>query len=61
MADDIVKVILLGDFGVGKSSLLLRWAEDKFTDSIPTECGKLLTTMVDQKDRLGMFRGSILT
>jgi len=50
MADDVVKVILLGDFGVGKSSLLLCWTEDKFTDGTPTECGKLHKCLIGRID-----------
>ena len=31
--DFLFKVVVLGDTGVGKSSLLLRFCEDKFRDS----------------------------
>ena len=30
MTDDSVKVIMAGDYGVGKSCLLLRWAKGEY-------------------------------
>ena len=35
-----IKLLLLGDSGVGKSSLLLRFVEDKFDDMLNSTIGK---------------------
>jgi len=48
--DDLVKIVLLGDTGVGKSCLLLRFAEDTFTNSFISTIGidfKVKTINVD--------------
>jgi Ras-related protein Rab-1A len=37
--DHLFKLVLLGDSGVGKSCLLLRFADDEFTDSYITTIG----------------------
>ena len=38
--DYLIKLILIGDTGVGKTSLLLRFAEDTFTASHIATIGK---------------------
>eukprot|EP00386_Alphamonas_edax_P009693 GDKI01031778.1.p1 GENE.GDKI01031778.1~~GDKI01031778.1.p1 ORF type:complete len:209 (-),score=67.19 GDKI01031778.1:30-656(-) len=37
--DHLFKIVLIGDSGVGKSCLLLRFADDQFTDSYITTIG----------------------
>lgn len=37
--DALVKLLLIGDSGVGKSCLLLRFSEDSFTSSFITTIG----------------------
>ncbi len=37
--DHLFKLVLIGDSGVGKSCLLLRFADDKFTNSYITTIG----------------------
>lgn len=50
--DQVFKLLLIGDSGVGKSSLLLRFADDTFTDShistIGVDC-KIRTINLDGK------------
>ena len=46
------KVLLIGNSGVGKSSLLVRFADDLFTDNFMPTIGvdfKIKTLMVDNK------------
>jgi GTPase SAR1 family protein len=40
--DYLVKIIIIGDSGVGKTCLLMRFVDDKFTTSYITTLGKLL-------------------
>ncbi|CEM02033.1 unnamed protein product [Vitrella brassicaformis CCMP3155] len=50
--DYLFKLVLIGDSGVGKSCLLLRFADDAFTDSYITTIGvdfRFRTITVDQK------------
>lgn len=50
--DVLVKLLLIGDSGVGKSCLLLRYSDDKFTTSFITTIGidfKIKTINLDQK------------
>lgn len=50
--DYLVKLLLIGDSGVGKSSLLLRFADDEFTVSFITTIGidfKIKTVQIDGK------------
>eukprot|EP00742_Colponemidia_sp_Colp-10_P000591 GILJ01000645.1.p1 GENE.GILJ01000645.1~~GILJ01000645.1.p1 ORF type:complete len:212 (+),score=27.32 GILJ01000645.1:165-800(+) len=50
--DHLIKLLLLGDSGVGKSSLLMRLAEDKFTPNFVTTIGvdfKMRTVDIDGK------------
>ena len=37
--DHLLKVLLIGDAGVGKSSLLLRYTEDKFDEALGSTIG----------------------
>ena len=37
--DYLIKLLLIGDSGVGKSCLLLRFSEDSFTSSFITTIG----------------------
>lgn len=37
--DDLFKIVIIGDSGVGKSCLLLRFADDTFTDNYYTTIG----------------------
>jgi len=43
--DHLVKLLLIGDSGVGKSCLLLRFSDDKFTTSYITTIGKWLSPL----------------
>ena len=50
--DVLVKLLLIGDSGVGKSCLLLRYSDDKFTTSFITTIGidfKIKTIHLDRK------------
>ncbi len=50
--DYLFKVLLIGNSGVGKSSLLVRFADDVFTDNFMPTIGvdfKIKTLMVDDK------------
>eukprot|EP00745_Piridium_sociabile_P039646 TRINITY_DN74499_c0_g2_i1.p1 TRINITY_DN74499_c0_g2~~TRINITY_DN74499_c0_g2_i1.p1 ORF type:complete len:144 (+),score=10.86 TRINITY_DN74499_c0_g2_i1:83-514(+) len=50
--DHLFKLVLIGDSGVGKSCVLLRFADDAFTDSYITTIGvdfRFRTITVDQK------------
>ena len=50
--DHLVKLLLIGDSGVGKSCLLLRFADDSFSSAYITTIGidfKIKTSMVDGK------------
>lgn len=38
-SDHLFKLVLIGDSGVGKSCLLLRFADDAFTDSYISTIG----------------------
>lgn len=51
-ADYIIKLLLIGDSGVGKTSLLMRFAENTFTPSFITTIGidfKVKTLIIDGK------------
>jgi Ras-related protein Rab-18 len=37
--DQLYKVLLVGDSGVGKSSILIRYTEDSFADDVPATIG----------------------
>ena len=37
--DHVLKILIIGDSGVGKSSLLLRFSEDEFDDAQPSTIG----------------------
>jgi GTPase SAR1 family protein len=41
--DFLIKLILIGDSGVGKTCFLLRFADDNFTSSHISTIGKLLS------------------
>ncbi|CAG8798934.1 3039_t:CDS:2, partial [Dentiscutata erythropus] len=50
--DYLIKLLLIGDAGVGKSCLLLRFADDSFTPSCKTTIGiefKIRTIVLDGK------------
>merc|ERR1712205_135504 len=50
--DHLVKLLLIGDSGVGKSCLLLRFSDDQFTTSFITTIGidfKIKTVEIDGK------------
>jgi len=50
--DFLIKLLLIGDSGVGKSSLLLRFSDDSFTQSFITTIGidfKIKTLEIDGK------------
>ena len=50
--DYLFKILLVGDSGVGKSSLLLRFSDDIFCDSYISTIGvdfKIKTVMLDDK------------
>jgi Ras-related protein Rab-1A len=39
LSDHSFKIVLIGDSGVGKSCILLRFADDKFNDNFYTTIG----------------------
>ena len=41
--DHLVKLMLIGDSGVGKTAILVRFVENEFTPSFMTTIGKSLT------------------
>ena len=43
--DYLIKLILIGDSGVGKTCFLLRFADDNFTSSHISTIGKLLPSL----------------
>ncbi|KAG2521206.1 hypothetical protein JM18_006222, partial [Phytophthora kernoviae] len=50
--DHLFKLVLIGDSGVGKSCLLLRFADDAFTESYITTIGvdfRFRTVKIDNK------------
>eukprot|EP01116_Phalansterium_solitarium_P005956 TRINITY_DN1827_c0_g1_i4.p1 TRINITY_DN1827_c0_g1~~TRINITY_DN1827_c0_g1_i4.p1 ORF type:complete len:212 (-),score=77.76 TRINITY_DN1827_c0_g1_i4:992-1627(-) len=50
--DYLIKLLLIGDSGVGKSCLLLRFSDDSFTPSFITTIGidfKIRTLLIDNK------------
>lgn len=50
--DHVIKLLLVGDSGVGKSCLLLRFSEDSFTTSFMSTIGidfKIKKVMIDDK------------
>ncbi|WBY58514.1 ras-related protein Rab-1B [Plasmodium yoelii yoelii] len=50
--DSLFKILLIGDSGVGKSCLLLRFADDTYTDSYISTIGvdfKIKTIEIDDK------------
>ncbi len=52
LADHLFKLVLIGDSGVGKSCLLLRFADDNFTDSYISTIGvdfRFRTVTIDKK------------
>lgn len=52
MFDHLFKILLIGDSGVGKSCILLRFSEDSFTSSFITTIGidfKIRTVEIDGK------------
>ena len=51
--DYIFKVVLIGNSGVGKSSLLLRWSDDYFNDATQPTIGvdfKIKSVEVESKN-----------
>eukprot|EP00762_Andalucia_godoyi_P006346 ANDGO_05851.mRNA.1 Ras-related protein RABC1 len=50
--DSLFKVLLVGDSGVGKSSILLRYTEDSFEDEVPATIGvDFKTKFVDVRNK----------
>lgn len=50
--DFMIKVIIIGDSGVGKTNLITRFCEDRFKDSYVATIGvdfKVKTITIDQK------------
>ncbi|ONM27533.1 ras related protein8B1 [Zea mays] len=47
--DHLIKLLLIGDSGVGKSCLLLRFSDDTFTTSFITTIGYVVSTAQGQK------------
>jgi Ras-related protein Rab-8A len=49
--DYLIKLLLIGDSGVGKSCLLLRYSDDSFTSSFITTIGidfKIKSVLIDE-------------
>lgn len=46
--DYLIKLILIGDSGVGKTCFLLRFADDNFTSSHISTIGKLIENILSK-------------
>jgi small GTP-binding protein len=52
--DAVLKIKLAGDSNVGKTSILLRYVEDKFVSDVPSTVG------VDYKSRITTIKGKVV-
>ena len=60
--DHLFKLVLIGDSGVGKSCLLLRFADDAFTESYISTIGvdfRFRTVKISKKVSFWAFRVSL--
>jgi GTPase SAR1 family protein len=48
--DILLRLLLVGDTGVGKTCLICRYAQDEFNNNHITTIGKLLTSFCIQND-----------
>ena len=58
--DYLIKLILIGDSGVGKTCFLLKFADENFTTSHISTIGKLRKSLMGSQDALAYLLSFIL-
>jgi GTPase SAR1 family protein len=58
--DQLFKILVIGDSGVGKSSILLRFTDDDFEEDQPCTIGELIQIPEFGRNLIFIFQGLIL-